>query len=238
MGATGFDRKAFWEEKILGWEGGRYGEGHGEPGLLQRIADWSSDSLRFRVPFAAEQLAPFVQGRTVVDLGCGSGLLTGPLLEAGARHVRGIDIAESAIVAARARAASAGWGDRASFEVGTIEGLDRLEADVVVSLGLTDWLTDEELDHLFALGGDAHVLHAYSELRPSITQLAHRAYCWTSYGLRTRGYVPRYFDTRDFAGRMVRQRPGPAAVVRHPRLTFGAFLTSLPIGEPVEPSTP
>ncbi|MCB9665416.1 MAG: methyltransferase domain-containing protein [Alphaproteobacteria bacterium] len=233
MAAGGFDRKAFWEHKILGWERGRYREGEGEPGLLQRIADWSSDSLRFRIPFAAELLTPFVEGRTVVDLGCGSGLLTGLLLDAGAAHVRGIDIAESAIVAARARAEEAGWGDRASFEVGTTQGLDRLEADFIVSLGLTDWLTDDELDHLFALGGQAHVLHAYSELRASPSQLAHRAYCWASYGLKTGGYVPRYFSTRSFARRLARRRPGPVHVVHHPRLAFGALITSLPIGEQV-----
>jgi SAM-dependent methyltransferase len=227
------DVRTFWERKILGWEGGRYREGVGEPGLLNRLADWSSDSLRFRVQIAGELLAPHVAGRRVVDLGCGSGLLAPALVAAGAAHVHGVDIAEAAIERARARAAEAGIADRTSFERASIDELGPLHADVVVSLGLTDWLDDAGLDRMFALSGGADFLHAISERRATPAQALHRAYCWAAYGWRTGGYVPRYFRAADFAAIALRHRPGPVRIWRHRRLSFGALLTTLPLGEDV-----
>lgn len=228
------DRKRFWEKKILVWEGGRYAFDNAHLPLMERLADRASDSLRFRLQFAGELLHDHVAGKNVADIGCGSGLLADALFAAAAAHYRGVDIAESAITAARKRAHDADWGDAASFEVGTVLELDDLDdADVVVSLGLTDWLTDDELHRLHALGGQAHFLHAISERRATPAQWLHRAYCWASYGWRNGGYVPRYYDVAWYADLARQHREGDVYVVRHPRLSFGAILTSLPVGEKV-----
>lgn len=224
-----FDVRGFWEGKILDWEGGRYGVDDRPRGLLERLADRASDSLRFRLESTAELLAPFVGGRRVVDLGCGSGLLAPKLLAAGAAGYLGYDIADSAIALARTRADFEGWSARARFERASLADLAALDGDLIVSLGLTDWLDDAELERLFELGGEAEFLHAYSEARPSVQRWLHQAYCYVAYGYRTQGYVPRYLDTQAFAAMVRRHRKGPVYVWRHPRLTFGAYLTSLPL---------
>lgn len=235
----GFDVRGFWETKILGWEDGRYEEKATAPGVLERIADRASASLRFRLASTGELLAPHVPGKRVVDVGCGSGLLGRALLDAGASSYVGYDIAESAIDLARKRAQDLAWGERARFERASIDELTPFDADVVVSLGLTDWLDDAGLERLFALGGPAHFLHAISERRPSVQRLLHQAYCWVSYGYRTQGYVPRYLDPRAIAAMAAKHRPGaPVYIWRDPRLSFGAYLTSLPLPDatPVTPA--
>ncbi len=226
------EKQRFWEHKILAWEEGRY-QRNAAGGLLERLANRASDSLRFRLTSTAELLAPFVEGKRVVDMGCGSGRMAEPLLEAGAVSYVGVDIAESAITAANQRAQEAGWADRATFLQGDVHALADHPADVVISLGLTDWLTDEELELLFQHGGDAHFLHAISEQRRDPRQWLHRAYCWLAYGYRSEGYVPRYFLPSDLAAMAARHRQGESRIWRHPRLTFGAYVTSLPVGEPI-----
>lgn len=228
-GQGAFHVRGFWEGKILDWERGRYSAKGGSGGPLERLADRASDSLRFRMESAAELLAPFVKGRRVIDLGCGTGLLAPSLLAAGAVHYAGYDIAESAIELARARADKEGWADRATFERASLADLERLDGDVVISLGLTDWLTDPELERLFVLGGPAEFLHATSEARPSLQRWLHQLYCYVSYGYRTQGYVPRYLETPAIAAMARRHRQGPVYVWRHRRLSFGAYITSLPV---------
>lgn len=229
QGQGAFDVRGFWEGKILDWERGRYSGKGGDGGPLERLADRASDSLRFRMESSAELLAPFVKGRRVVDLGCGTGLLAPKVLAAGATHYAGYDIAESAIELARARATAEGWADRATFARASLDELTSLDGDVVVSLGLTDWLTDAELERLFELGGDAEFLHATSEARPSLQRWLHQAYCYVAYGYRTQGYVPRYLETPSIAAMARRHRAGPVYVWRHRRLSFGAYITSLPV---------
>lgn len=227
---SSFDRRAFWEAKILSWEEGRYAQSSTEGGLLERIADWSSDSLRFRLQITGELLAPHVQGRHVVDVGCGSGRLAPAILQAGAASYLGLDLADAAIEVAQRRATEEGWGDRATFAVADVHHLPDTPRDVVISLGLTDWLDDPELRTLFDWAGDAHYLHALSEDRRSVTQWLHKTYCYLAYGHRTDGYVPRYFSCEHLAAMSPHHE---AWVYRHKRLSFGALVSSLPIGEPL-----
>ena len=99
--------------------------------------------------------------------------------------------------------------------------MPKVTHDVVLSLGVLDWLTDEELAILYEKQGRADYLHAIAEQRASIQQLIHRAYVHMAYGHRTQGYKPRYFtahvDRR--AGREERQArrlcvPQPEAQLR------------------------
>lgn len=62
--------------------------------------------------------------RTVVDLGCGTGVLAIGAALAGARRVVGIDIDEGAVAAATREAARAGVDDRVSFHVADVASLE------------------------------------------------------------------------------------------------------------------
>ncbi len=224
------DPKAFWEEKILTWEEGRYEPRKAKGGVLERIADASSRSLRYRIKIAVELLEPHVKGRSVLEIGCGSGLLAQRFIDIGAKSYLGIDIAESAIEIANKRKAEQRWSDRITFKVDTVRDMPPVTDDVVLSLGVLDWLTDEELAILFAKQGRADFLHAIAEQRISVSQLIHRAYVHVSYGHRTGAYRPRYFPAVDIARIAAKHRPGPFYAFRNTKLSFGALIATFPVG--------
>jgi SAM-dependent methyltransferase len=224
------DAKEFWEAKLLGWEQGRYGSPERPPGFVEWIANRSSASLRFRVSITPKLLQPFLFNKHVVELGCGSGIIAGKFLEYGASSYLGIDIAESAIEQARSRH---GNDARMQFQVGSVAELPALSADLVVSLGLFDWLTDEEIATVFGQSGKADFLHAIAERRPGVQQWLHRSYVHLAYRYRTDQYRPRYLTCEHVRSLSAAGACRPLYVYRNWRLSFGALLSSLPIGPPV-----
>ena len=78
---------------------------------------WIVETLARR--FKADGPAPLM-GRTILDVGCGAGLLSEPLSRIGAR-VTGLDPAPSAIEAARAHAEAT--GAELTYRAGTVEEL-------------------------------------------------------------------------------------------------------------------
>ncbi len=228
------DPKDFWEEKILTWEEGRYEPRKSKGSLMERIADASSRSLRYRIKVSVDLLKEHVKGKSVFEVGCGSGLVAQKFIDYGATKYVGIDIAETAIDIANKRKADQGWSDRISFHVGTVRDMKPVVEDIVFSLGVLDWLTDEELAILFERQGRADYLHAIAEQRMSLSQYAHRAYVHIAYGHRTGAYRPRYFTAADIARGIAKHKPGAHYAFRNPQLSFGALISSFPIGDPIK----
>jgi 2-polyprenyl-3-methyl-5-hydroxy-6-metoxy-1,4-benzoquinol methylase len=73
-----------------------------------------------------------LQGRSVLDLGCGPGDLSFEVLRRGASRVTGVDLSSVSVEVARRRAAALGVSERASFEIGDAAAPDGRSADVVV----------------------------------------------------------------------------------------------------------
>lgn len=229
------DPKQFWEDKILSWERGRYTPRQaGKVSLMERIADASSVSLRYRIRISVELLKPHLAGKSVLEVGCGSGIIAKDLIDAGASSYHGIDIAKSAIEAAEVRKREQGWDDRITFAVDTVRSMPKVTHDIVLSLGVLDWLTDEELAVLFEQQGKADYLHAIAEKRFSVQQMIHRAYVHMAYGHRTQGYKPRYFPASQIAALAARHGKAEAYAFRNPQLSFGALISSLPIGDRIK----
>jgi SAM-dependent methyltransferase len=222
--------KEFWEAKLLNWEQGRYGSPDRPLGFLEWIANRSSSSLRFRVSITPQLLRPFLFNKRVVELGCGSGIIAGKLMECGAASYLGIDIAESAIEKARARYNSDG---RIRFQISSVADMPPISADLVISLGLFDWLMDDEIAHVFRKSGPSDFLHAIAERRPGIQQWLHRSYVQLAYGYRTDRYRPRYFTCDHVKALAAAGARRPLYVYRNWRLSFGALVSSLPIGPAV-----
>lgn len=59
-----------------------------------------------------------VSGKTVLEIGCGPGDLVRELVNLGATHARGIDLAEKTLQDARQKTEEAGLSDRIDFSVG------------------------------------------------------------------------------------------------------------------------
>jgi len=73
-----------------------------------------------------------IEGRTVLDVGCGAGDLALGALSHGATRSAGIDLGPGAIQEARALAELRGLADRASFTVGDGSTAELPDSDVVV----------------------------------------------------------------------------------------------------------
>lgn len=218
----------FWNARILGWEDSRYGSAAVAPTLLEGIAARAAASLRFRLHATLALLAPHVRGRRLVELGCGSGLLAQKLMALGAAGYLGIDISPVAIARARERAAAAASGADIRFAVGAVADLEPQGDALTFSLGLFDWLTAAEIDHVLAIGADGPYLHAVAERRWSVQQFVHRLYVHLSYGSRT-GLAPRYHVIAEIAAAVRRHHAQPPNVFRDPRMSFGVFVTDLPL---------
>ncbi len=85
-------------------------------------------------------------GKSVLDVGCGTGSLLREILSRGARRVTGVDYSEKAIEIARARTE----GDKAEFVAGNIFDMPVERHDVVVSCGTMEH-SDEPARFLEAL---------------------------------------------------------------------------------------
>lgn len=95
-------------------------------------------------------------GRTVVDYGCGSGILAIAALKLGAKHALGIDIDPQALAASRENADRNGVGDRFSAHMPDDPILDK-RADVLVANILSETLIAIAGDVLALTTADARI---------------------------------------------------------------------------------
>ena len=102
---------------------------------------------------------PAIEGRTVIDFGCGSGLEAVEMARRGAKRVIGIDIRETVLGSARRLATLAGVSDRCVFDTDTDD-----KADVILSIDGFEHYGDPEgiLRRMRRLiNPDGHVLIAF-----------------------------------------------------------------------------
>jgi len=99
---------------------------------------WLIETLARR--FHAQGPAP-LEGRTILDVGCGAGLLSEPLSRLGA-VVTGLDPAPSAIAAARAHAEAT--GAELTYRAGTVEDLaaEGAKFDAVLAMEVVEHVED------------------------------------------------------------------------------------------------
>ena len=82
-----------------------------------------------------------VNGRTVLDLGCGSGEVSLVAARLGARVI-GVDIVPAMVEIAKAEARAAGLADRTEFRVANILEDDLPAADVTMMIGVIEYYSD------------------------------------------------------------------------------------------------
>ena len=223
------DKKEFWENKIIGWEDIRYKSLPNNQSFFEKFVNKTNKTLIFRLNTALEILKPLIKDKKVVELGCGSGFLAKEIINYGASSYTGFDISENAISRAISLSNENNYNDKTKFYSKPILEMTELDADYVFSLGLTDWLDDKEIDHLFKISKNSENLHSISEEKKSISQLLHRAYVFLSYGRKTNGYAPRYLKSKKITEIIKLHNNKNVFEYRNKRMSFGIFLSTFPI---------
>ena len=223
------DKKKFWENKIIGWEDIRYKSLSNNQSFFEKFVNKTNKTLIFRLNTALEILKPLIKDKKVVELGCGSGFLAKEIINYGASSYTGYDISENAISRAISLSNENNYNDKTKFYSKSILEMTELDADYVFSLGLTDWLDDKEIDHLFKISKNSENLHSISEEKKSISQLLHRAYVFLSYGRKTKGYAPRYLKSKKIIETIKLHSNKNVFEYRNKRMSFGIFLSTFPI---------
>jgi len=121
---------------------------------------------------AVNLLADFIKGKIVMDVGCGSGILTSFCAMAGAKHVYGID-ASGIIEHARKIVESNGLSDRVTLMQGKIEeiSLPVEKVDVIISEWMGSMLIVESMIHSICWARDKY-LAAGGVMMPSSATLS------------------------------------------------------------------
>ncbi len=222
------NKKKFWEDKIIGWEDLRYNKIKDDFNLFEKTVDKTNNTLIFRLNFAFRILAPLIKDKDIVELGCGSGFLAKKFIENGARSYTGYDISENAINRAKKLLEDFDNSDKINFFCKPILELKKLNSHFVFSLGLTDWLTDEEIDHMFKISSDSQSLHSISEKRLSFYRFLHQLYVYLSYGRKSDGYSPRYLDSQEICLKLNKYTNKKTYKFRDKKLSFGMFVSTIP----------
>jgi SAM-dependent methyltransferase len=101
-----------------------------------------------------------LSGKTVCDLGCGTGRYLVPLAQGGARRVLGVDSAPAMIERAQAFIRGSGVADRCEARVANITEVPADEAfDVSIAVGVYDYVQDPAsfLVHIAKITRDRHI---------------------------------------------------------------------------------
>lgn len=222
------DKKQFWEEKILNWEKKRYGKLKTHSGVLQFFRKKMGTPLQYRMQFSAEIMASHLSMKNLLDIGCGTGIFYQKFLyKMGIGHYTGIDLSTKAIEIAKKKAIENNNSDRATFLSGDIKDMDLPPVDIIVGLGLLDWLAENEIESLFKKIYPCRFLFSISENKRSFAKTLHFLYVYLSYGWKTEGYVPRYHSVDQIISLAHKYGFADIHVFRDKRLGFGAIIYNL-----------
>jgi 2-polyprenyl-3-methyl-5-hydroxy-6-metoxy-1,4-benzoquinol methylase len=217
------DKKKFWEKKIIQWENGRYGLEKQKNDLVENLSDNLSSSLIYRQKFALDLLNNIKdKNLTILELGCGSGLIVKKIFDLGFKNYIGVDISENAIL--RAKKINESFRQNAKFYSSNTDFLADEKIDIVLSLGLFDWLENNEIINIFKLYPNSMHLHSISEKKKSIYQFLHKIYVHISYGYKSKGYKPKYHTLKDIKKLYTSNLSNEIKIFNHKNLKFGAFI--------------
>lgn len=106
---------------------------------LDQIFRWD---MKARFEYTLKNSEP-IQGRSFLDVGCGTGLYSLELVRRGASQVVGIDISLNMIQVCQQRANENGFGDRTTFlQTDLLEYRLDSQFDVCIGIGLFDYIKE------------------------------------------------------------------------------------------------
>ena len=204
-------KQKFWNQKISSWEKNKYIK-------TPKYLDVNS-SVKFRLSLTAHLLKQISKEDRLLELGCGSGFLWNQIQESKIRHYIGVDFSESAVRAFQKKSTRKQSPIQTSvFCEDCTENI--YSADIIVSLGLLDWISIEKTAKIAEKYKSAYYLHSFSEKQPTFSQFIHKIYS----KLNHRIWTPQYRQAEELLSVFGSQ----AKIYRNPRLSFGAFIYHLP----------
>lgn len=169
----------YWDDRIINWEKSAYSkQAISKQSLLDTVATPFRKILDRRMRDAERLLSPVVNGKVVLDCGCGTGKLLRDLRVFNPQRLIGIDIASSAINDAKQNANEHGLAELMEFHCIDIRNDPSIctEADIVTGLGFIDYLAPNELSELLALLSDKMFLFSFPAKRVGVREILHPIY--------------------------------------------------------------
>lgn len=141
----------YWDKRLLSWESGAYPDDDiiRSAGVWDRLSSlFRRDRVAQRMDALMELLTPYVQGQRILDVGCASGRLAVKLVNQGASHVTGVDVASSAIEIAEQRKKAAGMESSLDFFEAdvTLPGIELPPVDIAIALGVIEYFDPRSLE--------------------------------------------------------------------------------------------
>jgi ubiquinone/menaquinone biosynthesis C-methylase UbiE len=111
-----------------------------------KFQNWLDATFRWdmyaRFEYTMQHSEP-IAGKTILDVGCGTGRFVFEYLKRGARHVTGIDIAEKMLTVCRQRAQAEGVSERCAFvQTDLLQFKPADTFDICIGIGLFDYIPD------------------------------------------------------------------------------------------------
>jgi magnesium-protoporphyrin O-methyltransferase len=143
-----------------------------------------------------------LEGRSLLDVGCGTGDLALAALRHGARSVSGFDLGAGAVASARALAQERGLAERATFEVGDGSRASLPKSDVVVLNRVVCCYPSAETLLANTLGAAGSVFALTAPIDRGLMGLYNRILCWLGngwYALRAKKFRGFHVFVHDLA---------------------------------------
>ena len=204
-------KKEFWNQKISSWEKNKYKK-------TLKYFDFNS-SVKFRLHTASSLLSQILREKNLLELGCASGLLWDHIKLLNIKSYRGLDFSKTAIETFQKKIQNSKYQEKVSlFCEDCMTNI--YSVDIVVSLGLLDWISIEKIKKMAKSYKECWYLHSFSEKRYSPSQFIHSLYSRLNYKI----WTPHYRTAEE----LLSVFDSKAKIYRNPKLSFGAFIYNLP----------
>jgi len=218
--------ESYWDEKITWWADSSYEEKPGN--LWEKFMARLRRSVHARAVIALEVLEPHIEGKTVLDMGCGSGHFLTECIKAGAAKGIGLDIAPQAVELAQSLAKKNGFEDKLEFAVGKAGQKEFPEADIITGFGLVDWLETKECLQYFQHLKDKEFIFSFSDQDYSFDEIVHYYYLVKRLELFGGGVRVYHHPAKVIFRRLHKVGIHDFRLISDKSMRFGRLVTNLP----------
>jgi len=200
--------------------------GSNDLSFVEKVASYFRRPVKLRNKISFDTVLPHVEGKTILELGCGSGFFAFDICRnSNVKKIIGIDISENAINRAKKISYEEGLSDKCEFYTNDAMSQAFPEADITVGLGFLDYLTAEEVGLLFRNIRSEYFLFSLSQRIPSVLRYIHILY------LLSQQCPKHFYYTKDEFFKFVDNKYSNISFIDDKRLSFACIVHNLPINQ-------